>query len=191
MDEFIIAGVATIVGAAAKAGWDWLFEQRKAHASLALTKHVEFLDRQLSEFYWPLYIRLETDNTVWTRILDVAEEDDLKRRVAQAIERTVILPNHEEITRIIETRMHLAQAGPELAQALLQYINHVTLHRALRDAGDEQKFPLDFGVPWPEDLFPLIKERTETLQSAYDLMIQERNLLSGFRLPARKARASA
>ena len=29
----------------------------------------DFMAQQLSEFYWPIYIRLQKDNAVWDRIL--------------------------------------------------------------------------------------------------------------------------
>src|SRR6266496_779934 len=37
-------------------------------------KRLEFLERQLSEFYWPFYIRREEDRRNWNRILDGSKE---------------------------------------------------------------------------------------------------------------------
>ena len=36
--------------------------------SLSHTKRLEFLERQLTEFYWPLYWGLQKDNAVWQRV---------------------------------------------------------------------------------------------------------------------------
>lgn len=171
MDSTLLAAISAATGFALKAAWDWFYARKREMESLALTKRVELLDRQLSEFYWPLYIRLEKDNVIWRRILDVREQDELKRRIAEEIERGVILPNHAEIVAIIESRMHLTQGDMEFTRELLHYIHHVTLHKALRAAGENHAFPMDFGIAWPGQLFPMVKERTEALQREYDALI--------------------
>jgi hypothetical protein len=171
MDHTLVATIAAAAGFTAKAVWDWFYARRREWESLVLTKRVEVLDLQLSEFYWPLYIRLEKNEVIWKRILDVGEQDDTRRRLAEEIERGVILPNHAEITAIIESRLHLAEADTEFRRELLHYIHHVTLHKALRAAGDTCTFPMDFGVAWPEKLFPMVRRRTEALQREYDAQI--------------------
>jgi len=75
------------------------YKSRKAietqMAKIRDEKRLEFLERQLSEFYWPLYIRLEKDRAVWERILDIDnEEDNLEQRLGVAIEKEVILPRY-------------------------------------------------------------------------------------------------
>ena len=54
------------------------YKSRKAienqMAKIRDEKRLEFLERQLSEFYWPLYIRLEKDRSIWKRILDINKE---------------------------------------------------------------------------------------------------------------------
>jgi hypothetical protein len=171
MDSSVIATLAAAAGFVAKAVWDWFYAQRREWESLVLGKRVELLDLQLSEFYWPLYIRLEKNEVIWKRILDVGEQDEGKRRLAEEIERGVVLPNHAEITAIIESRMHLAEADADFRSELLHYIHHVTLHKALRAAGETNTFPADFGVGWPEKLFPMVRRRTEALQREYDSKI--------------------
>jgi hypothetical protein len=166
MDSTLVATVAATAGFVAKVIWDWFYARRREWESLVLTKRVEVLDLQLSQFYWPLYIRLEKNEVIWKRIFDVGEQDEGKRRLAAEI-----LPNHAEIVAIIETRMHLAEADTDFTRELLHYIHHVTLHRALRAAGDTQTFPMDFGVAWPEQLFPMVKRRTTALQREYDQQI--------------------
>jgi hypothetical protein len=171
MDHTLVATIAAATGFAAKAVWDWFYARRREWESLILTKRVEVLDLQLSQFYWPLYIRLEKNEVIWKRIFDVGEGDESRRRLAAEIENSVVLPNHAEIVAIIETRMHLAEADADFTRELLHYIHHVTLHRALRAAGDTQTFPMDFGVAWPERLFPMVRRRTEALQREYDAQI--------------------
>ncbi|HEV3049704.1 MAG TPA: hypothetical protein VGX50_05310 [Longimicrobium sp.] len=47
----------------------------------------------------------------------------------------------------------------------------MTLHKAPRAAGDTCRFPMDFGVTWPEKLFPIVRRRIEALQREYDSQI--------------------
>jgi hypothetical protein len=171
MDSTFVATLAAMAGVAVKTVWDWFYARRREWESLVLSKRVEVLDLQLSEFYWPLYIRLEKNEVIWRRILDVGEQDEARRRLATEIETGVILPNHAEITAIIESRMHLAEADADFRRELLHYIHHVTLHRALRSAGDTHTFPTDYGIAWPQQLFPMVKRRTDALQREYDLLI--------------------
>jgi hypothetical protein len=171
MDQSLVATLAAAVGFTAKTVWDWFYARRREWESLVLSKRVEVLDLQLSQFYWPLYIRLEKNDVIWRRILDVGEPDESRRRLAEEIENGVILPNHAEITAIIETRMHLAEADADFRRVLLHYIHHVTLHRALRAAGDTHTFPMEYGIEWPQQLFPMVRRRTEALQHEYDSLI--------------------
>src|SRR5215210_3315440 len=101
MDATLVATLAAGAGFTAKAVWDWFYARRREWESLVLTKRVEVLDLQLSQFYWPLYIRLEKNEVIWKRIFDVGEVDEGKRRLAAEIENSVILPNHAEIVAII------------------------------------------------------------------------------------------
>src|SRR5690242_15086334 len=38
--------------------------------SLTRSKRLAFLEQQLSQFYWPLHLRLQRDDVVWKRILE-------------------------------------------------------------------------------------------------------------------------
>ena len=70
---------------------------------------LQLLERQLADFYWPIYLRLEKDNVIWERILDQEREDNESlKKIGEFIEKDVIIPNHEEIVDIIESKIHLA-----------------------------------------------------------------------------------
>lgn len=128
------------------------------------------LDRQLSEFYWPVYLRLQKDNTVWRRLLDKSKDDDNPlKRIGSRIENDFILPNHAELVKIIETKIHLAEPDAALQAALLSYIDHVAVYNAAVAAGftDLHDTQRDLLTPWPRELFPLIEARTLKLQNEY------------------------
>ncbi len=138
------------------------------------------IEQQLSEFYWPVYIRLQKDNTVWRRLLAKSGNDsDPKTHIAYQIEKSFILPNHSDLVHIIETKIHLAEPNAELQDALLRYIDHVAVYSAAIKAGlrDLHGPERELLPPWPQDLFSLIEARTMALQKDYvvSLSVYERS----------------
>jgi hypothetical protein len=131
---------------------------------------LQLIERQLTEFYWPIYLRLQKDNVVWERMLDKDKEDEALQKIGTLIETDFILPNHEEIVKVIESRIHLAQLDQELLEALLSYIKHIAVYKAARAAGftDLHHTQKDLLPPWPENLYPIVEKRTKTLQNEYD-----------------------
>jgi hypothetical protein len=131
-------------------------------------RHIEFLDKQLSQFYYPIYIRLHIDDAVWKRILDKrGGDEDLRRRLAAAMEKNTLLPNHEEIVRVMQSNIHLAESDGAAFEAMLRYIRHVAVYKAMREAGCHDRDPASVGEPWPEDLLPMIVKTTGVLQDRY------------------------
>ena len=50
---------------------------------------LDFRARQLSDFYWPLYIGLQKDNVIWRRILDKSDaKDELGKRLVVSVNGT-------------------------------------------------------------------------------------------------------
>jgi hypothetical protein len=61
---------------------------------------LSFRAEQLSEFYWPIYIRLQIDNVVWERALGLQNPNRLPGEVGKPMEQ-FILDNHKEILKIL------------------------------------------------------------------------------------------
>ena len=136
-------------------------------------KRLGFLERQLSEFYWPLFMRLSIDNAVWSRILDAKHgSDETRRKVGQEIERMVILPNHEEIVRILQSSIFLAESSEADVDLMLQYIRHVAVYRALRASGVNDKYPLELGEPWPDQFYSRVRDTAFALQAEYEAAVR-------------------
>jgi hypothetical protein len=134
------------------------------------------VERQLSEFYWPVYLRLQMDNTVWERLLDKNREDtDPLKVLGNQIEADFLLPNHREIVKIIETKIQLAEPDAELQALLLAYINHVAVYNAAVAAGfkDLHNTQRELLTPWPYKLFGAIETRTLELQKVYEESVHE------------------
>jgi hypothetical protein len=149
-------------------------------AKIRDTRNLDFLARQLSEFYWPLYVRLQYDNVVWRRILDANQGDDeIRQKLGREIERNFVLPNHEEMVRIIRSNMHLMENDGIALDAMLRYIRHVAVYKAMRSAGVEDRFPDALGEPWPRELFPRIEHMAYKLQAQYDAAVHAAEAADG------------
>ena len=123
-------------------------------------RKLQFLERQLSDFYWPIYLRLQKDNVVWRTIFDKSLKDDpVRSSVASEIEKNYILPNHDEIIETLEKHIHLANLDNKLESSIFEYVRHVAIYKALRSAGHEDVDPMHLGEKWPKNLFPLIETR--------------------------------
>jgi hypothetical protein len=95
------------------------------------------LEKQLSQFYWPVYLYLEKDNLIWERLQDRDQDpESAASKLSRQIEGGVILPNHREAMSTIEGNLHLA-ADSAIVDGSLRYVRHVKLYEMLRLAGSE------------------------------------------------------
>jgi hypothetical protein len=159
---------------------DEKLESFKAHLTtveaaeqLRFNQLLSFRAKQISEFYWPIYIRLQIDNAVWERALGAQTPNRLPPDVGKPMEQ-FILDNHKEILKIIESEFYLAELTPALEKDLLQYVRHVAVYMAMRTTKHyDDKVPVDLNEPWPKDLFPHFQTRLDELQSNYNGMLKE------------------
>ncbi|MGI0484617.1 hypothetical protein ACN4EK_04210 [Pantanalinema rosaneae CENA516] len=134
---------------------------------------LEFIEKQISEFYWPIYLRLEKDNVMWKRIKSLSPENNvLPESASAAIEQEFILKNHQEIVEIIESKIHLAENSAnsrELINELVKFIKHVAIYKTIRTIDELcQVNPVDMNEPYPANLFPLIERNLRELQNRYE-----------------------
>jgi len=171
-DKAFVAVLSSILGVLAKTLFDWWTKRGYELDSLRLKKQVELLETQLSQFFWPLYIRLCKDTVIWERILDKNNPSGLEQKIGAVIEEKIIMPNHGEILKLIEAKMHLAHGDGLLMEELKKYLKHISVYQALQEAGEKDKFPEDVGEPWPQALIPLVEDRVYALQARYDELLK-------------------
>jgi hypothetical protein len=174
VDKAAIAGLLLLAGWGLNRALERLrsdFALRNELAKLRDAKELDLLDRQLSQFYYPLYIGLHIDGAVWQRILDrSAGQDELRQKVGDLIERNVILPNHERMVQVIQSNIHLAEPDQTAFDLMLTYVRHVSVYKAMREAGCRDKDPTSLGEPWPAGLLARIEATTARLQREYDAL---------------------
>src|SRR5271168_1349591 len=163
-------GVTFLAGIASKGIIDSYLRRRDDAHKFMLDKRVQFLEEQLSQFYWPIYLHLQKDNLLWDRLKDRDQDpESAESRLSRQIETGVILPNHKEALAVIEAHLHLA-GDASTVEASLRYVRHVKVYEMLRAAGITSD-PISHSEPYPADYFPLIEKRVNSLQAEYDQLI--------------------
>jgi hypothetical protein len=132
-------------------------------ARQTLQKKLEFTSQQLSEFYWPIYYRLEKNQAAYKLMSNTF--------IGERIDTSVILPNHLEILQIIEQKIYLAQPDAVLINEIKKYVRHISMYAALRQ-GHYQGYPGDYSADdFPLAFYNLVKSKTLQLQRHYDKLL--------------------
>jgi len=131
---------------------------------LLLRSQIEFKERQLSEFYGPIYAYLKRGEPIislWKdgRLYEV--EDEM---------RTLFKAANEDMVRIILTKSHLVR-GPTIPKLFTQYLTHVAVWHAYLNTSHKtlpfprEEFPEAF---FPEEFVSEVVQTTEALKRELD-----------------------
>ena len=173
MAETLIALISTACGIVLKSAWDAWVDNRKSIELEIWKARVNELEKRLSQFYWPIYLRLQRDNVVWSKILDRdGQSDDEHRQLGRQIEKGVLLPNHSEIVKIIESNIHLAALDKDFEAQLLAYLRHIDVYLSIRTVGIMDKDPIYFGEPYPPGFFEAVEKRLSKFQREYEEVLR-------------------
>lgn len=156
----------------------WLVEMDKSHVAVrneVLSERREELKKQLSEFYYPIVLRLQEDEAYWENQTIWPGNKERSRSLngifGPEFEKEVILPNHEAIMDILN--QHMNYLGPDeadLREQVLIYVQHVTVYKALRATGDK-RMPFQVGAPFPEQFEALLLQHCAKVQHEYDKVV--------------------
>lgn len=139
---------------------------------LTLKSQIEFKERQLSEFYGPIYARLKRGRT----IVGLWKENKLHSITKQFWE--LARKTNQEIEEIILTKSHLID-GSEIPNSYIQFLTHVPLwHSFLEATGSVpsiQEFP---EVYYSEDFEKEIYATTDRLKKELQTLYQHFGLLA-------------
>ncbi len=89
--------------------FNFTMEKRKQENSQNMAicdAKISYIDKQLSEFYYPIQMRLEKDNAIWL-LWRKNKSSTTNRKLAVEIETHTLIPNHEEILSIIKLNFSL------------------------------------------------------------------------------------
>jgi hypothetical protein len=100
-----------------------------------------------------------------------------EKRLAANIEEKVVLPNHDEILQILESKSYLMFNPAEkiqdsLIETIKQYERHIAVYKALRSIGDTRR-PADLNELWPKNFDRVIRIRITELEKQRDALLAE------------------
>ena len=158
-------------------------KQTKVNASIQLKLKSDFIDKQLSNFYYPIKLRLEKDTAVW-QLSDRLSKNNRKTvgdNFSQYIEKSVLIPNQEEIVDIISKNFEQIKNAEEKydPKPLIESINHFQRHfasyKTLRMLNIWDLNPADVcqGCEWPSSFPNLISERIASLEKQREALAEK------------------
>ena len=142
---------------------------------------IQFVERQLSDFYYPVKMRLERDNAIW-EVSAQNKSSTANLKIADDIEARLILPNHQEIMELIKGKFHLLTNDAEqvdiapLILSMNRYQRHVTIYKALRESNDS-RFPLSIceDCGYPKEFENEVYKRIQSLERQRSELLASRS----------------
>jgi hypothetical protein len=139
---------------------------------LTLKSQIEFKERQLSEFYGPIYARLKRGRTI-VRLWKDGKLYPIDKQFWELARKT-----NQEIEDIILTKSHLID-GSEIPKSYIQFLTHVPLWHSFLDATGTvppiDEFPEMY---YAEDFENSVYETTERLKKELQSLYERFGLLT-------------
>ncbi len=142
---------------------------------LMLRSRIEFKERQLAEFYGPIYAYLKRGRPIydlWTE----GRLDEVDEHI-----QVLFVATNNEIVRIILSKSHLIQ-GSQIPASFTQFLTHVAVWQSYLTTPhkgipfQEEEFP---EVYYPETFEEEIFKTTETLKAELDELHRKYGLQAG------------
>ena len=131
---------------------------------LGKSKQLEYAERQLSDFYWPLYVR-------WFTLQSLRS---LRQKRSAAKQQNIRSIAQQEVTiqkamiDIIHRGIHLMESNNSLFEGLRKFSNYSALFEAELDTICEAGEPAHVSELWPASLQADIRNESHRLQKQFD-----------------------
>ncbi len=148
-------------------------KQDKVTSNKLTENKIQTIEKQLSQFYYPVCFGLEKDNAIWPLSDRLSKDKNVVLpKVANDTVEAYLIQNHTKIVSIIENNIHLIQMDDQLQQSLNAYIRHVTVYSMIRKFPSLKNYkPISFRTEFPKKLIPTIKQRIEKLEKEHNRLI--------------------
>lgn len=168
----MFGAVAALVLTNVVAVWK-IFAQAKATFRLeAQLRTAEFISRQLSDFYNPLYALLLTNGRIFAQLGPKSFPNDPIQRDAAGeiwteLRNQVILPNNREIREILRSRTHLLAPKDSLPQ-YMDLFTHISMYEIFHERPSEIYAKFTF----PRDILRHVEVIREELIGELDALLR-------------------
>lgn len=168
--------VAAITAAVTMLGWvvSSVLTKRREKATQQLERTVHYLERQIEEFYGPLFNlvhQVVIANHVLFSILSSRSSDVVRAdagKVREFFQDNYFFPLHQQINEILKSKLYLIE-GTQLPEPIYQYLRHAAQERAQallwRQSGIDTSYVA--GLPYPNELYDVIKGGLDEVMQRY------------------------
>jgi len=166
------SGVTFALGIITKSAVDTFAQRREAARKFSLENKAAFLEQQLFQFYWPLYLLLEKNAVIYESLIQRDQDPDSNAtRLSIRAESDFTLPNHQAAVKVIEDHIYLARVN-EVVSSCVTYVRHVKVLEMLQ-AAEVRTEPITLGAPYPKGFIDIVRNNCQKLQAEYDQLISE------------------
>jgi hypothetical protein len=137
---------------------------------LGKSKTLEYAERQLSEFYWPLYIRWFTLGS----LRSMRHKQEAKQQTVRSLaEQEVIV--QKEMVSIIHTAIHLMEDNGPFFDALRRFSAYSAAFQAELETVSTAGEPEDLKKLWPSEMLNYLLSEPFRLQKQFDEAVKKLN----------------
>jgi hypothetical protein len=134
-------------------------DNQKLHDNEIIDKNIKILNNQIDKIQKiqdkeDIKIMRDRSDTIYLDIIKALDEENLKI--------------HKYVQDIIHEKICIAVPPKELIDLFLQYDEHATVYQILRKMNIYDKFPAQYGTPYPQQLREKIEERITYLNLKRD-----------------------
>lgn len=134
-------------------------DNQKLHDNEIIDKNIKILNNQIDNIQKiqdkeDIKIMRDRSDTIYLDIIKALDEENLKI--------------HKYVQDIIHEKICIAVPPKELIDLFLQYDEHATVYQILRQMNIYDKFPAQYGTPYPQQLREKIEERITYLNLKRD-----------------------
>ena len=164
--------------------------------SRRIEKTAHYLERQIEEFYGPLFNlvhQLFVANDVKDRILEGAQAAGIgpaqRGEVERFFQQRYFFPVHHQVNDLLKAKLYLVE-GMEMPDSFYRYLAHALQEEAQATLWLERQVNTSFvrGRPFPDRLYENLKADFESILRRYRALIDvERGAISAEEEPDRRA----
>ena len=182
MDWEAVVGIISVCVTAMGWGVVYYLARIREDRSRQIEHQLERCDRQIEEFYGPLYnLMQQIENTFYVndeilKMSGLSPEERAKEE--EYIREHFFFPLHDEAVKVLRTRMHLV---PEVPSSLWKYLKHVTQERIKHELVVRADVParINYWEPYSQDLPGDLKEELDRARKQQEELLQARMQLVG------------
>jgi hypothetical protein len=147
----LVGAIAVLVVANIVSLWQVILQSRRSLSQQLRLRRMDFLSKQLSEFYDPLHSLMLTNQHVFENFgPQTFPVDNAKREVAaqtwNTLKEDVILPNNRQMASILRSRSHLTGTDDDITKYLdlnTHLVMYEVFHKQPTELYQKYHFPTD------------------------------------------------